>query len=106
MKPRVQTLLFLLLPLLSQGLEDDELSRVCNRTLQREYCEAPYGGDMHTACRFCGLGLQCPSTRPSGRGLTDPKIQEEILRRHNAYRDEVRLMQRMQGRARCIPRLR
>ena len=105
MKPRLQHLLLLLLPLLSQGLEDGE-ENICDREFQRKYCSAPYGGDMHTACRFCGVGLGCPALRPSGRGLDGQR--EEILRRHNAYRAEVRAMSggSMAGRAKCIPKLR
>ena len=95
-------LLLVLLPLLCQGLTE----RICDRQLQDKYCNAPYGGDMHTACRYCGIGLQCPSETPSGRGLGDKDIQQEILSRHNAYRAQVRAMRHMGQRARCIPNLR
>ena len=63
-------------------------SRVCDRALQRRYCDAPYGGDLHTACRYCGVGLSCPAGRPADRGLDRrPDAMREILRRHNTYRD-------------------
>ena len=111
MKPRLQHLLLLLLPLLCQGLSDEGGgdNKICDRDFQRSYCSAPYGGDMHTACRFCGVGLGGPAHRPSGRGLDgEGGLREEILRRHNAYRAEVRAMSQgaMAGRARCIPKLR
>ena len=63
-------------------------NRVCDRALQRRYCDAPYGGDLHTACRYCGVGLSCPAGRPADRGLDRrPDAMREILRRHNTYRD-------------------
>ena len=95
-------LLLALLQLLSRGLA----SGTCDHKLQRQYCTADYGGDLHTACRYCGIGLQCPGTRPSGRGLADkPEIMAEILRRHNDYREQVREVQRFKGKN-CIPELR
>ncbi|TRY77265.1 hypothetical protein TCAL_13990, partial [Tigriopus californicus] len=78
----------------------------------KKYCDAPYGGDFHTVCRYCGVGLQCPNKVPSGRGLADPVLVDEILKRHNAYRAQVRQMQDLvdqdEGKpmARCIPELR
>ncbi len=86
----------------------------CDVSIRDKYCAAPYGGDLHTACRFCGVGPQCPTgssgspVEPSGRGIKDPEVKREILRRHNEYRDRVRNMTdgAMAGRARCIPRLR
>ena len=75
---------------------------LCDRDLQNDYCR--FGGDMHTACRFCGLGLQCPGTNPSGRGLKGRvDIQEEIVKRHNEYRATVRKEQKG---AKCIPDIR
>ena len=105
MKARKTLLLLLLLPLLAEGLPAASKgrprearqqgrrrprgqSRVCDRALQRRYCDAPYGGDLHTACRYCGVGLSCPAGRPADRGLDRrPDAMREILRRHNTYRD-------------------
>ena len=109
MKARKTLLLLLLLPLLAEGLPASAgrprgrearqqqqgqrrrprgQSRVCDRALQRRYCDAPYGGDLHTACRYCGVGLSCPAGRPADRGLDRrPDAMREILRRHNTYRD-------------------
>ena len=111
MKARKTLLLLLLLPLLAEGLPAAAASasgrsrgrearqqgqrrrprgqnRVCDRALQRRYCDAPYGGDLHTACRYCGVGLSCPAGRPADRGLDRrPDAMREILRRHNTYRD-------------------
>ena len=111
MKARKTLLLLLLLPLLAEGLpaaagpgrsrgrearqqqqgqrrRPRGQSRVCDRALQRRYCDAPYGGDLHTACRYCGVGLSCPAGRPADRGLDRrPDAMREILRRHNTYRD-------------------
>ena len=115
MKPKTQFLLLVLLPLLCQGLpqkrkrpiryRDSEGGTVCDRDLQAKYCDAPYGGDLHTACRYCGLGLACPRVRPSGRKIEDEEVKEEILKRHNSYRSEVRRLERIRGKARCIPEL-
>ena len=57
--------------------------------MQRRYCAAPYGGDLHTACRYCGVGLSCPADAPADRGLDRrPDARQEIIRRHNTYRDD------------------
>ena len=116
MKPRARgalSLFLVLLPLLSRGLNALPTSGIptpiCNRTLQSEYCGAAYGGDLHTACRYCGVGLQCPSASPSGRGLRDPEVRAEILKRHNDYRKAVQEMDRFSdrtGKTRCLPELR
>ena len=97
MKTRIIFLLLVILPLLCHGLE------FCDRKLQDKYCNAPYGGDMHTACRFCGIGPHCPQKRPIARGLTDPQLKDEIVKRHNEYRKTVRKTRKS---ARCIPDLR
>ena len=104
MKPRLQTLILVLLPLLSRGLAQGR--GACDKALQAKYCEADYGGDMHTACRFCGIGPQCPKVQPTGRGLTDPNLKREIINRHNDYREQVRNMKSMKRKSRCIPDLR
>ena len=120
-------LLLMLLPLLAEGLpsrrgrrrrphsprsgrqQDLVSSSICDRDFQKRYCDAPYGGDLHTACRYCGIGLSCPSERPTGRGLDRrvDGVRDEILRRHNDYREEVRRSARavMGKRAKCIPEL-
>ena len=142
-KMNAKNLLFLLviLPLLSQGLSSPsdgdpspgirsndlnpeagirpnaanpkEAKPHCDRERQRHYCSADYGGDLHTGCRYCGIGLQCPAREPSDRGLDDPGIRDEILARHNEYRARVREMQAQvlvekdgRHKARCIPELR
>ena len=105
MKTRRILLLLLILPLLAEGLpaaarsrsqqqqpqqrrRTSRQSRVCDRALQRRYCDAPYGGDLHTACRYCGVGLSCPAGRPADRGLDRrPDARQEILKRHNTYRE-------------------
>ncbi len=89
-----------------QTLRDDAL--FCDRGFQQTYCDAPFGGDLHTACRYCGIGLSCPIDTPTGRGLDDrPGVMAEILQRHNDYREEVRRSERAAtgGKARCIPEL-
>ena len=66
MKPPI---LLLLLPLLCQGLENVEKETrsrrqntenvetpICDQNLQQNYCEAWYGGDVHTGCKYCGIG--------------------------------------------------
>ena len=55
MKTPVPLLLLILLPLLCQGLENIE-SPICDRGLQQKYCTAWYGGDVHTGCKYCGIG--------------------------------------------------
>ena len=102
-------MLLLILPLLAEGLpaaarsrgrearqqqqqqqrrRSSRQNRVCDRAFQRRYCDAPYGGDLHTACRYCGVGLSCPADRPADRGLDRrPDARQEILKRHNTYRD-------------------
>ena len=106
MKARRILLLLLILPLLAEGLpaaarsrgrearqqqqrrRSSRQNRVCDRAFQRRYCDAPYGGDLHTACRYCGVGLSCPAGRPADRCLDRrPDAMQEILRRHNTYRD-------------------
>ena len=74
MKARV---LLLLLPLLSDGLARQETDgeSLCDAELQARYCSAWYGGDYHTACRFCGRGSHCPQGNISGRKITDVKIR-------------------------------
>ena len=62
--------LLVLLPLLSSGLAE-----LCDGELQRKYCSAWYGGDYHTACRFCGRGNHCPTGDISGRKITDVQIR-------------------------------
>ena len=58
-------------------------------------------------CKYCGIGLHCPSKTPSGRGLKNqPLIRDEILRRHNLYREEVRLGKTNLPKTACIPDLR
>ena len=117
MKPRGAALLqfLVLLSQLSRGLVGglptsvSHSGPICNRTLQSEYCSAPFGGDLHTGCRYCGIGLQCPSAIPSGRGLREPAVKAEILKRHNDYRKEVQHMERFShktGKSRCLPELR
>ena len=64
--------LLLLLPLLGEGLAEGEL---CDGELQAKYCSAWYGGDYHTACRFCGRGSHCPQGDIAGRKITDNKIR-------------------------------
>ena len=96
-------LFLIILPLLNDGLTSLASAQststtsanvetpICDDDLRSKYCDAWYGGDLHTGCRFCGLGPQCPTTEPSGRGLKNqPDIKEEILRRHNEYRAVVR----------------
>ena len=103
MNTRRTLLLLLILPLLAEGLPAAARSRgrgaqqqrrrprqnrICDRAFQRRYCDAPYGGDLHTACRYCGVGLSCPSDTPADRGLDRrPDARQEILKRHNTYRD-------------------
>ena len=73
-----KAILLVLLPLLSEGLtsEDDLLtSDLCDSDLQSKYCNAWYGGDYHTACNYCGLGLSCPQGRVSGRKIVDQSIR-------------------------------
>ena len=74
MKARV---LLLLLPLLGEGLAEQETEEdsLCDGELQAEYCSAWYGGDYHTACRFCGRGSHCPQGNISGRKITDLQIR-------------------------------
>ena len=58
-------------------------------------------------CKYCGIGLHCPSKTPSGRGIKNqPLIRDEILRRHNLYREEVRLGKTNLPKTACIPDLR
>ena len=66
-----------LLPLLSDGLAGLETERddLCDGALQDQYCSAWYGGDYHTACRFCGRGSNCPEGNISGRKITDLQIR-------------------------------
>ena len=113
---------------------------ICDQELRSKYCNAWYGGDLHTGnvilyllyyllctayncyklsiifvhfihfivgCRYCGLGLHCPSKNPSGRGLKNqPELRNEILRRHNLYREEVRLGKTNLPPTKCLPELR
>ena len=113
---------------------------ICDQELQTKYCNAWYGGDVHTGnimhqmfmifrkkglymiieelrscyymqsligCKYCGIGLHCPSKTPSGRGIKNqPLIRDEILRRHNLYREEVRLGKTNLPKTACIPDLR
>ena len=69
--------LLLLLPLLSEGLTGLETDGgdLCDGALQEQYCSAWYGGDYHTACRFCGRGDHCPQGNISGRKITDLQIR-------------------------------
>ena len=103
-------LLILLLPLLSQGLLAAEVVEkpICNREIQLKYCQAWFGGDLHTGCKYCGIGPQCPQgVEPSGRGIKNrPDLMEEILRRHNEYRAEVRAGKTGLPASKCIPELR
>ena len=52
--------LLILLPLLCQGLENvnGEVveTPICDPKLQQKYCQAQYGGDVHTGCKYCGIG--------------------------------------------------
>ena len=78
MKARVVWLL--LVPLLGQalaGLQADggDGGDLCDGALQEQYCSAWYGGDYHTACRFCGRGTHCPEGNISGRKITDTQIR-------------------------------
>jgi hypothetical protein len=115
MKPRITHLLLVLLPLLSQGLVEaaveavEDVERpICDVSLRNKYCDAWYGGDLHTGCKYCGIGPQCPKgVAPSGRGLkTRPDLMQEILRRHNEYRAEVRAGHTSLPATKCIPDLR
>lgn len=76
MKARV---LLVLLPLLRDGLAaletDGAGGDLCDGALQDRYCSAWYGGDYHTACRFCGRGSHCPEGNISGRKITDLQIR-------------------------------
>jgi hypothetical protein len=109
-------ILLVILPLLCDGLSSaqqssTELSLVetplCDDNLRTKYCDAWYGGDLHTGCRHCGVGPQCPSTNPTGRGLKNrPDIKEEILRRHNEYRAVVRSGKSNLPASKCLPELR
>ena len=99
--------LLLLLPLLSHGLETIERP-ICDLKIRQKYCAAWYGGDLHTACKYCGIGPQCPEgVAVSGRGLSSrPDLREEILRRHNEYRADVRAGRTGLPATKCIPDLR
>ena len=108
MNPR--KFLFILLPLLCQGLTsrgDVVQEPVCDQGIRRKYCDASYGGDLHTGCKYCGLGPQCPQgVTLSGRGLNNrPDLREEILRRHNEYRADVRAGLTRLPATNCIPDL-
>jgi hypothetical protein len=98
------------MPLLSSSADaNDSLveSPICDSAMQAKYCDAWYGGDLHTGCRYCGLGPQCPRTQPSGRGLRNrPDIRDEILRRHNEYRAVVRSGASRLPPSKCLPELR
>ena len=76
MKARV---LLVLLLLLRDGLAalqtDGAGGDLCDGALQAQYCSAWYGGDYHTACRFCGRGSHCPQGNISGRKITDLQIR-------------------------------
>ena len=102
--------LFILLPLLCQGLEAADIVEqpVCDLEIRRKYCDAEYGGDLHTGCKYCGLGPQCPQgVTLSGRGLKNrPDLRDEILRRHNEYRADVRAGLTRLPATNCIPDLR
>ena len=112
-------LFLIILPLLNDGLTSLASAQststtsanvetpICDDDLRSKYCDAWYGGDLHTGCRFCGLGPQCPTTEPSGRGLKNqPDIKEEILRRHNEYRAVVRSGASRLPPSKCLPELR
>ena len=103
-------ILLILLPLLCQGLLADEeiIQRpICDPELEQKYCNARYGGDLHTACKYCGIGPQCPEGVPlSGRGLSHrPDLKQEILKRHNDYRADVRAGRTGLPATQCIPDL-
>ena len=68
------TVLVVILPLLRDGLASDQ-TEICEREIQKKYCEAWYGGDYHTACRYCGLGQACPPGNISGRKISEPGIR-------------------------------
>lgn len=67
------TVLVVLLALPRDGLAREQ--EICEREVQEKYCEAWYGGDYHTACRYCGLGQACPDGNISGRKISDPRIR-------------------------------
>ena len=106
-------LLLLILPLLADGLTSaaalasDVDTPMCDENLKNKYCDSWYGGDLHTGCRYCGLGPQCPATQPSGRGLKNrSEVKDEILRRHNEYRAVVRSGASRLPASKCLPELR
>jgi len=130
-------LLLVILPLLCNGLLPNETFGVvetplCDEQLQNRYCDASYGGDFHTGCRFCGVGPQCPSNKPSARGLKNKPgdsnitqlwgffsrqkvstqfkflidLRAEILQRHNLYRSVVRSGATNLPPSKCLPELR
>ena len=47
----------------------------CDTELQQEYCQAWWGGDLHTACRWCGRGSQCPAGELTGRAITSQALR-------------------------------
>ena len=57
---------------------------------------------------FSFIGPQCPKgVSPSGRGLKNrPDLKNEILRRHNEYRADVRAGETGLPATNCIPDLR
>ena len=62
---------------------------------------------LSIGCKYCGIGLHCPSKTPSGRGIKNqPLIRDEILQRHNLYREEVRQGKTNLPKTACIPDLR
>ena len=72
------TVLLVILPLLRDGLAADRArEEICDGELREKYCEAWYGGDYHTACRFCGRGRNCPDGNISGRKIEDTEIRWE-----------------------------
>lgn len=106
---KVSEYLLLVLALFSEGFTNgEEVQRpICDPELRSKYCNAWYGGDLHTGCKYCGIGPQCPSATPSGRGLIHrPDLVREILNRHNLYRDEVRKGHTNLPASNCLPILR
>ena len=70
-----RSVLLVILPLLCHGLAAASSDQICDPVLQSRYCDAWYGGDYHTACRYCGLGPACPDGNISGRKISDPRIR-------------------------------
>jgi len=61
------------LPFLSDSKSEGE--PFCDSSLRSKYCNASFGGEFHTGCKYCGIGPHCPSSKPSARGFdTRPGI--------------------------------